>query len=170
MTAVALALIALLAANTVGASAVDPSSIPEEDYDFLSVTDGTCLPNIAVGIDPKYEAECRRMTEPKRYRGRWYVAFETSYFTPAGMQSCIETKGLTDCAELVGSALPWPGRWDCAREYEVEFIGRRNALPRFFRGAAYEVVVDELISAKRLPDPYDENCDPELHPELKAKR
>lgn len=100
------------------------------------------------------------------YRGTWHVAFETSFFTPVGEKSCIQTKGLTNCIELVGKALPWPGRWDCAREFEIEFIGHGGQtaplrLPR--------IVVDRVVSAKRLPDPYDENCDTKLHPELKAK-
>jgi len=152
------------------AGAAGPARVPEEDYGFLAVTDGPCMPKIGVGVDPKYEAECKRVTGPRRRRGRWYVDFETSFFTPSGKQYCMETEPFGVCLELDGEALPWPRRSDCGREYEVEFIGRRNLLPQFYEGAAYKIIVDKLISAKRLPDPYDEDCDPELHPELKAEK
>ena len=133
---------------------------PEDNYDFLSVTVGPCVPRFGVGIEPQHEAECRRMTEPRRYRGTWYVAFETSFFTPIGTQGCIKTKGRTNCAQLVGKTLPWPSRWACPREFEIEFIGRRNELPRF-DPTPYRIIVDQLISAKRLPDPPHEpdECD-----------
>jgi hypothetical protein len=166
--AVSLSIFGLLAGNA-QAQVVSPFQIPEESYDFLSVTDGPCLPKAGIGIDPKFEVACKEITDPKRYRGRWFVAFETSFFTPIGHQSCIETKLYTRCIELAGTALPWPPRDECPRtqEFELEFIGRRNVLPRHLEGSAYEIVVDKLISAKRLPDPYDDECDPELHPELK---
>jgi hypothetical protein len=133
--------------------------IPEENYDFLSVTSGPCLPQSEVSIEPRYKLDCKRMTKPGRYRGTWFVAFETSFFTPAGSQSCAEKRALTSCAELRGKKLPWPSRWACPRKFEVEFIGRRNVLPRAY--PAYRIVVNRLISAKRLPDPPHEadECD-----------
>lgn len=154
----AMSLFALLAANQPGAG-TDSSIIPEENYDFLLVTDGPCIPK--AGIDENGEWGCGRMTQPRRYRGTWYVAFETSLFTPLGKRGCIKTRALTECAELEGKALPWPPRWACARQFEVEFIGRRNLLPQW-SPSAYRVVVDRLISAKRLPDPPHEpnECDP----------
>ena len=157
--AIALGLLGLVAVQSGCAAAIAKSKIVEEHYDFLFVTDSPCVPNVSVGIDPKYQAECQRMTEPRRYRGTWFVAFETSFFTPIGKQSCIKTKARTNCAQLVGKALPWPSRWACPRQFEVEFIGRRNLLPGF--DPAYRVVVDQLISAKRLPDPSHEpwECD-----------
>ena len=133
------------------AAAQTSAMIPEENYDFLSVTDGPCVPKIGVGIEAKYEAECKRMTEPRRYRGTWYVDFETSFFTPAGRRQCWGPKGTGGCLELKGEALPWPKRSDCGREFEVDFIGRRNVLPTFY--PAYTIVVDQVISARRLPDP-----------------
>lgn len=137
-------------------------AIPEENYDFLSVTTGPCIPKIGVGIEPRFQAPCKRMTEPRRYRGTWFVAFETSYFTPVGTQSCVETRGLTNCAHLVGKALPWPSRWACPRRFELEFIGRRNLLPQFYGGTRYKIAVDRVITLKRLPDPRYEpgECDP----------
>ncbi len=158
----ALSLLGLVAVETGCATAIGNSKIGGENYDFLSVTDGPCMPKVGVGIDPKHKAECQRMTEPRRYRGSWFVAFETSLFTPVGKQSCIETEGRMPCAELVGKALPWPSRWACPREYELEFTGRRNALPRFYEGTSYKIEVENLLSAKRLPDPRHEpdDCDP----------
>ena len=158
--AIAWGVLGLLAVQAGCAAATGKSKPLEENYEFLSVTNGRCIPKIGVGIDPDSEAECQRMTEPRRYRGTWFVAFETSLFTPIGKQSCIETKGRTNCAELVGKALPWPSRWACPRQFEIEFVGRRNLLPGF--DPTYRIVVDQLISAKRLPDPPHEpdECDP----------
>ena len=140
--------------------AFSPPPLPEEDYSFLLVTTGPCVPKIGIGIEPKYRAACKRMTKPGRYRGTWYTDFETSFFTPIGQRSCIETKGLTRCAALAGGkALPWPARSACPRLWEVEFIGRRNVLPGSYPG--YRIVVDEVIDFKRLPDPPHEpgECD-----------
>ena len=69
---VALSLLGLLAVSAQRAAAMERphSEISEENYDFLSVTEGPCIPKIGVGIEPKYAAECKRMTEPRRYRGR----------------------------------------------------------------------------------------------------
>ena len=155
----AMSVLALLAVSQ-PAAATNHSKIPEEDYDFLSVTTGPCIPTIGIGIEPKHRVECERITPPRRYRGTWFVAFETSYFTPIGKRSCIETKGLTTCAELRGTALPWPSRWACPRKFEIEFIGRRNNSPGF--DPAYQIVVDEVVSMTRLPNPpYEaDECDP----------
>jgi len=139
--------------------------VPEEDYAFLGVKDDRCIPKIGVGIEPQYEAECKRMTEPRHYRGTWYVDFETSFFTPTGYRSCLETTEHNPCMELSGEALPRLKRWECGREFEVDFVGRRNVLPGFW--PAYKIVVDKLIWVKRLPDPHDENCDPKRYPEPK---
>ena len=155
----AISLLALLAASQ-PAAAEEMSAVAEENYDFLLVTLGPCVPQIGVGIEPKHRVECERMTQPRLYRGTWIVAFETSLFTPIGKESCVETREWTSCASLSGSGLPWPSRWACPRKFEVEFIGRRNALPGF--DPAYRIVVDRMISAKRLPDPPHEagECDP----------
>lgn len=152
-------LLALIAASQ-PAVATDTSAVPEENYDFLLVTSGPCVPRIGVGIEPKHRVECGRMTEPRLYRGTWFVAFETSLFAPIGRESCGEMREWTSCAALSGSVLPWPSRWACPRKFKVEFIGRRNALPGF--DPAYRIVVDKVISVKRLPDPPHEagECDP----------
>jgi hypothetical protein len=107
---------------------------------------------MGIGIEPKNKAACNQLTGPRRYRGTWYVDFETSFFTPAGKPDCIKTE-VPDCVELEGDALPWPKRAACPREYRIEVIGRRNLLPRYLTGAAYKVIVDRVISIKRLPDP-----------------
>lgn len=136
------------------------ATVPEENYDFLSVTNGPCIPKFGGRIETKYKTECERMTEPRRYRGTWRVEFEGSVFTPAGIADCFETRGGTRCAYVEGKALPWPSRWACPRKYEVEFIGRRNVLPGLYGNAFdYRIVVDELIEAKRLPDPPHESND-----------
>jgi len=140
------------------AAAKDPSKIPEENYDFLSVIDGPCVPKL--GYEPKDGPECGGWTGQRRYRGTWRVEFEDSSFVPRGMADCAKT--MAPCPLLAGKALPWPSRWACPRRFEVEFIGRRNRLPGWMDGSRYEIVVDTLISAKRLPDPPHEQdeCDP----------
>jgi len=141
--------------------------VPEENYDFLSVTKGPCVPSIGVKLTPTQEAECARMTEPRHYRGTWRVGFESSIFTPAGRRVCWETDATAQCMALEGTTLPWPTRWECDREFELDFIGRRNVSPGFF--PSYRIVVDRLISVKRLPDPANdpEQCDPKHYPEPK---
>jgi hypothetical protein len=160
-----LGLIGFLAASAPETTLKDNSTIPEENYAFLSVADGSCIPQIGVKPTPQQESECKRMAEPRRYRGTWYVGFETSVFTPAGKPTCIEGVDVSNCADLwlLGGSLPWPSRWACDRKFEVEFIGRRNRSPGLYGNAfAYKVVVERLITAKRLPDPpFDpDNCDP----------
>ena len=135
------------------ASATATSIVPEENYDFLAKADGRCVPQIGLKFDPRQEADCKRLAEPRRYRGTWLVAFETSIFTPAGKPHCIEGVTLDYCPDLVleGSALPWPGRWSCARRFQVDFIGRRS---RWVGSELnYRVVVDRVIAVKRLQDP-----------------
>lgn len=136
--------------------------LPEENYDVLALTMGPCAPKVGVAIEPRHEAACKQMTELRRYRGVWYVDFETSFFTPIGRKYCRETKELGDCVELTGETLPWPRRSDCARKYQVEFIGRRNVLPYNYEGSAYRIVVNKVISVKRLPDPPRQqgHCEP----------
>ena len=126
--------------------------------------DDRCIPKIGVGVETKYEADCLRMTEPQRWRGIWRVEFEGSTFTPEGQEHCYKTDKVGDCIWLEGRALPWPGRWACAREFEIEFMGRKNVWPGAYGHGGisyYKIVVDRLISAKRLPDPtYDPSqCD-----------
>jgi hypothetical protein len=135
--------------------------VADEEYSFLTVVDGQCLPT---RLTPAQEAECDRLTEPRRFRGTWQVEFEGSVFTPVGKSACVEgvTRDLCPDLTLEGKSLPWPSRWACPRRFEVEFIGRRSVHPRMRFVFDYRVVVERLISAKRLPDPpFDpDNCDP----------
>jgi hypothetical protein len=126
-------------------------SVPEEDYAFLSVTRGPCDAPVRSSTNAATQSDCARMTGPRRYRGTWSVDFEGSFFTPRGRLSCLDSE-TESCVVLAGKSLPWPSRWACPRAYEIDFIGRRNALPNFFNGSAYKVVVDKLISVRRLPD------------------
>ena len=81
MFAAALNLLGLLSAAP--AATAEPAKIPEENYVFLQVIDGPCVPKL--GYEPKDGPECREWTEPRRYRGTWQVGFEDSSFIPAGM-------------------------------------------------------------------------------------
>jgi hypothetical protein len=130
---------------------ISPPPLPEVDYSFLSATTGPCVPKIGVGIPAEHRAACKRMTEQGRYRGTWYVSSKTSLFAPNGHERCVETKGRTNCAELVGGTyLPWPHKGHCPSSWDVEFIGRRNVLPG--GNPAYRIVVDQIIHFSRLPD------------------
>jgi len=152
-----------------GLFAAAPPLVPNENYDFLSVTDGPCVPKQGVRLTEAQETECAQMSEPRHYRGTWRVGFESSVFTPAGHRLCLQTDQSAPCMQLEGKALPWPTRWECDREFEVDFIGRHTVHPGFY--PAYRIVVDHLISAKRLPDPANdpEQCDPKHYPEPKGK-
>ena len=127
--------------------------IPEENYDLLTITKGPCAPKIFMPIEKEHQAACSQMNEPRLYRGTWYVDFETSYFTPVGRAYC-GTANAADCIQLKGESLPWPKRSDCMRAYQIEFVGRRNLLPHTYDdGSAYRIMVDRVLSVKRLPDP-----------------
>jgi hypothetical protein len=158
--AATLSLFGLLSAPSFAAANV--AGVPEESYGFLAVADGPCVPKIGAKLTPQQEDECQRLAEPRRYRGRWFVGFETSIFKPAGKPTCIEGVTLDYCPDLIleGKALPWPGRWSCTRMFEVDFVGRRTVWPG--SGMNYRLIVDRLISAKRLPDPTwaTGECDP----------
>ena len=143
-------------------TAANQRTIPDEHYEFRSVIDSACWPQAAVKMAAAQRAECSRLTAPRRYRGTWRVAFETSIFTPAGNAGCVEGVTMDYCPDLIlrGKRLPWPSRWACPQEYDIEFIGRRSLHPGKMFG--FDVAVDRVISAKRLPDPPHEpgECDP----------
>lgn len=132
-------------------TSMNSPAVLDEDYGFLMLTDGPCVPKTGIELHPRDRVNCDLMTQPRRYHGTWLVAFETSYFTPMGRENCLQTPAVADCIELDGKLLPWPSKWACPRMFEVEFIGRRNVYPRIL--PSYLLVVDKLISARRLPDP-----------------
>lgn len=154
--AVALSLLGFVALQSGCSTPVNKFELAEENYDLLKVTEGACATKVGAGIEPRHKAVCKRMTDPRRYRGTWYVDFETSFFTPIGKEYCRDTRAVGDCVELTGKALPWPRRSDCAHEYQVEFVGRRNLLPHNYEGSAYRILVDKVLSVTRLPDPSQE--------------
>lgn len=156
-----LSLVALAACSHSERPAAMRANAGLEGLDFES-RDLACVGRAA---PPK----CAQMTQPGLYRGRWLVGFETSFFAPTGVEFCGPTSDWAGgCIFLTGDVLPWPGRWECSRIYELEFVGRRNVLPGLHGGhSAYKIVADRLISAKRLPDPDDPNCRPPTDAELR---
>jgi len=155
-----------------GAPAGVPSGIHQAspaDFDFEHAWQSPCVPTASRGPDPKFATECAQMSEPQYFHGIWRAEFEVSNFTFMGRKDCFEADDQS-CVDLVGKGLPDLGQWSCARLFEVEFIGRRSRHAVMEYGSpAYLVEADRLISAKRLPDPYDQDCDPKLHPELQKK-
>ena len=139
-----------------------PPRFPEEDYSFLAVTDGPCVPKIGTRVKPEQQAICNRMTPMRRYRGTWLVGFETSLFAPIGRPSCAVPTSLEKCAELAGDLYFRPhSRWACPKLYRLEFIGHRNVLPASV--PPYRITVDEVLAYSPLPDPPHEpgECDNE---------
>ena len=124
----------------------------EENYDFLAVTTGPCVPKAGIPIGPKQRAACQRMTPKRRYRGTMYAGGGTYLFAPVGQPSCAGAKDQPNCAELVGDMWFRPQyELECPTLYRVELIGRRNVLP----GAdpAYRINVDEVLAYWQLDDP-----------------
>lgn len=137
------------------------------DFDFDNSWKSPCIPAVGREPDPAFADACKRMSGPQYFHGVWSVEFEMSNFTFPGRLDCHRARDRS-CIAIAGEALPWPGRWACSREYEVEFIGRRSLLPGpYLHGGVpgYRIAVDRLISAKRLPDPPDPNCDPAVQSE-----
>lgn len=176
MRALILCMMPLVAAGCATAASGPPPRMHHAspgDFDFANRSESPCVWGRNRRPDPAYAERCKEFSEAQYYHGVWRVEFEMSNFTFQGRTPCFgKTGDHESCIDLTGEALPWPGRWDCSREFEVEFVGRRSlfAVPVPLGISGYQVKVDRLISAKRLPDPYDENCDPELHPELKVKK
>jgi hypothetical protein len=124
---------------------------PIETYEFLTDTDDRCI--------RERTAECDQMSEPRLFRGLWRAAFESSTLTPPERIDCEDPKSDLPCIWLEGDELPSGSKYDCVA-YELEFVGRRMlhlGMYGHLGGSPYKVVVDRLISAKRLTTACDEN-------------
>ena len=129
------------------------------DFDFVTAWDSPCVPTRnRLGPDPAFAEACEKWSEPQYFHGVWSVGFEESNFTFMGKMDCYKMRDRS-CIELRGKALPWPGRSDCNREFELKFIGRRTKHPVQSSGApSYVVDVDRVLAARRLPAPYNWIC------------
>jgi hypothetical protein len=129
------------------------------DFDFAAAWDSPCAATQnRRAPDPLFAEACKEWSEPQYFHGVWSVGFEESNFTFMGKMDCYKMRDHS-CIELRGDALPWPERWDCNREFEVKFIGRRTKYAVPSGGVtSFAVTVDRLIDARRLPAPYNWVC------------
>lgn len=117
------------------------------DAERLQIRLGGAFPTDAVG-------GCYAMDKPKRWRGFFRYDFERSLF--CADRQCSDTLGGQMWLSGKAAGL-WPNpKTDQGSLYEIEFIGRRTAV-RGYHGHQsqypYEVVVDRLISMKRIEAP-----------------
>ena len=118
---------------------------------------GPCIPKIGMGIDPKFEAMCRDMTEPRVWRGLWAYGFEWSQFCEEPAKSCGDRPKRDPDITWLTFGENWPLGLDTKREagalFQVEFVGRRT-VHKGMKGHMgvfqYEMVVDRLISMKEI--------------------
>lgn len=139
-------------------SGVNPAS--PSDFDFAAARDSPCIWPLKGrhAPDPAFAEACKQWSDPQYFHGVWSVGFEESNFTFMGRMDCYKMRD-NSCIELRGEALPWPARWDCNREFELKFIGRRSRYALADTGSpTFAVTVDRVIYARRLPAPYDWVC------------
>ena len=116
-----------------------------------------CIPKIGLGIDPKFEAMCHEMTEPRVWRGLWVYGFEWSQFCAEPAKSCGPPRKLDADITWLTFGGDWPSGLDSKQEsgavFEIEFVGRRTV----YAGSKghmgifqHEMVVDRLISMKEI--------------------
>jgi hypothetical protein len=106
----------------------------------------------------KPQEECYKFDSPRRWKGLWLGAFETSSFCPEPARSC-DTPGERIWLEVGPSAhLPYR-RWNGDTSpvlYQVDFVGRKTAYPGWYGHVGryqQEIIMDRLISIRRLPMP-----------------
>lgn len=110
------------------------------------------LPLLGTPCENRELQDCYRFKPPRRMRGDWYWFWEESNFTDA---TDPPPKNLEELLKAPGTRLDVSSlhRRIEYGTYEIEFIGRKTALPGRFEGnrpsnRVYLVVVDKLISIK----------------------
>jgi len=100
--------------------------------------------------------QCVKMTSPQRFRGLWHNEFEGQRFCPAPANECsFITPGEVISLDFSSKEMRFDPRLS-GELYEIDFIGRRNVYPGYFGhggGATGEVIVDRIISVKKLKAP-----------------
>jgi hypothetical protein len=110
---------------------------------------------------PSEVDKCVKMEPPKRWIGLWENGFESSRFCPAPARECDgNTAGeYIWLSESSSVQLPAYNGEDRPPLYAVEFIGRKTAYPGpagHMGMAEQEIIVDRLISMKRVDRPIAE--------------
>lgn len=143
-----------------------PGGLPKaraDEFDSDITRDRTCYMETDAPAKAQVEAKCRELGQRKYYHGVWIVGFEANGFTFVGQPECYEPGQKNICLSLRGDALVWPPG-ACPRRIEIEFVGRRYLHPvagpwEIF--PEYAVIVEKVISRRRLADPTGPgSCEP----------
>jgi len=101
--------------------------------------------------------ECFRFNRPERMHGVWLVEFEGSEFLPNVSEPPAQLGYSEDTIWLeFGQHASMPPDWRGDRAFAIDFIGRRASYPGFYGhmgNARHLIVVDKLVSAKRVAPP-----------------
>ena len=158
--AIGLALMVLVANMRDDGSPPGMHQARPSEFNFAGSWDGPCAATRArKEADRGFAAACKRWSEPQYFHGVWEVGFETSNFTFMGKMDCKKMQD-NSCIDLEGEALPKRPPYDCNREFELKFVGRRSlyAVPGHLSTPTFAVTVDRVISARLLPTPYNWQC------------
>lgn len=142
---------------------LDLSHIPNADYGFLSLPAELCA--ASAGAESRQIPECKRLTEPRRFRGTVVADKQNAFFAPVGKPICVHGKPSANCHRVIGKAddtlmLIQPTMpAACPEASQVTLIGRPRSLPDPDGG--YAIEVDEVYSLWGLPKPPHEQgtCD-----------
>lgn len=102
----------------------------------------------------KVTDECFRMHSPQRWRGIWTLGpgEYVEAFCPKGTAPCSRMKRPNfrlEWAEGVIAQRP-SSPTDSARNYKMDFIGRRTEVPSGGTVADYTIVIDRLVSIEEV--------------------
>lgn len=118
-----------------------------------------CVPKIGVGIDPKYSEECKRMTDPRLWRGLWRNEFEGSQFCAEPATVCSFNSDRAQANVWLDSSYSWPaefkGKARLGELFKVEFIGRRTVHPGMHGHMGvfdHEIIVDRMLSMELISE------------------
>jgi len=106
--------------------------------------------------------QCFKMEPQRNWQGLWRNDFEGSRFCPAPARQCMfETPGDRIRLDTRDPQFPQPEGMRGAL-YAIEFIGRKTAYPFLEDPFGYEMIVDRLISLKKIepPPPASEDLPP----------
>ena len=103
--------------------------------------------------------DCFQFDAPRRWTGRWFIAFEVSRFCPDTARQCsLQEPGewiwLTTAPSV---SLPqYKGPQALISAFKVDFIGRKSTYPGGYghmESADQEIIIDRMISMKRVGPP-----------------
>lgn len=103
---------------------------------------------------------CYKMTSPRRWRGLWRDDFEGSRFCPAPARECtFQSAGDRIWLDFSYSLPADQKRMASGGLYEVDFIGRRTAVPGHYGHMGVfdaEIIADRMISTRQVEPPAEQ--------------